>query len=105
MANPKFVKLQTKDTTINRIQDNARAATDKPSPIAQGATVQVSALGAATDIAHNLGRKPQGAILINGDGTVVHLVVQSSTVDPERFISLASSGGAGTPITGTVWVF
>lgn len=107
MANPDYEKLQTGDETLNRIQDNARDASNRTSTIGRGNQVkgvEFSGLATPVEVPHQLGRRFEGGTCVKCQGTAaVHFVVQESDVDPDKFFKVTPSG----PFTGTAdfWVF
>ena len=104
MALRKYERVQSQDSTINRIQDRLESAFVPifGSLVVDGILLEDLSLSTATlEIPHGLGRPYRGYFVadLNADARVYRDT--SSTSNPSQFLPLKASGA----VTAKVWVF
>ena len=93
-------KLRTSDPTLNRIQDNiGDVLKSLQKPILDGVRVSANLTTGANRIAHKLGKRYQGYIVIGQ--TAGALIYEQADAQPEMFLTLNSSA----PCSVVLWVF
>lgn len=102
MANSKFIKIQSEDPEINRIQDQVIRGTNQTSTVGNGALIQGVSLvsGSAQNVAHQLGRPLLGAFVTKSSGPARY-TIQSSSLDASRYVSVTADAN----VTVDLWVF
>lgn len=96
-------RIRTQDVELSALQDNVVAALRpvEGCPLVTGRLVEsVSLTAAASDVAHGLGRRLRGWILVRTNGTAAVYEPSVSTL-PDRFVRLQ----AAAPVVVTLWVF
>ena len=104
MALRKYERVQSQDSTINRIQDRLESAFVPifGSLVVDGILLEDLSLSTATlEIPHGLGRPYRGYFVadLNADARVYRDT--SSASNPSQFLPLKASGA----VTAKVWVF
>jgi hypothetical protein len=89
MSNP-LLRLFGMDQNLVRGQDASDAAFRQADPVEVDADLTTS----PTDVAHKLGRIPQGFTVVSNPSGLS--VLQSDSAFPDLFLRLACSSGSGT---------
>lgn len=93
-------KLRTSDPTLNRIQDNiGDVLKSLQKPILDGVRVSANLTTGANRIAHKLGKRYQGYLVIGQ--TAGALIYEQAEASAEMFLTLNSSA----PCSVVLWVF
>lgn len=94
-------KLNTPDSTLNRIQDNiGDVLKSLQKPILDGVRVSANLTTGANRIAHKLGKRYQGYIVI-GQTAGALIYEQADAQSAEMFLTL----NASAPCSVVLWVF
>ena len=104
-----FRKIVSKDSDLQRVQDNVSLVLNQllPKEILDGVLVRAVVAVTPTVINHGLGRQPLGWLVVDRQPGIGGFVVDAPIVRTawdERSITLSQPAGAGN-VPLTIWVF
>lgn len=99
MAQRAFKKVVSDNADLQRVQENVQAALEPviSSPIVDGLLISAQLESGSNKVAHKLGRKPQGYIVVTKSANID---VWGSVMSPS-ILTLEASGN----VTLTLWIF